>query len=274
MERVTSDAADDLSPSISRDGRRLAFESLRTGTRLVWTRDLTTGREQALTDVPSEENLPRISPDGSQVAYVIIPSKGSSGDIYIRPFAGGKPTLMCGGCDIPWGWSNDGAKLLYGDESSLKVWDLVANKHYDAIERTGHGIWSGHFSPDDRWITFTAQSGPNPQSRSFAVPFRDGETRRTGDWVPLPQSPNTASGTALSYFISKRDGFPCLWSVRQESPLAKQAEPQPLRHFHNARLSPHEDPEWRGPSVARDKVLFALTELTGNIWVAERESSR
>ena len=62
--------------------------------------------------------------------------------------------------------------------------------------------------------------------------------------------------------------------MRLNHELSANADPQPVCHFHQMRFSPPEDPEWRGLGVARDKAVFALTELTGNIWVAERESSR
>ena len=71
MQDLTHDAADDVSPSVSTDGKRMVFESNRTGKRVVWTKDLETGQEKALTNTPSGENLPLISADGSLVAYVI-----------------------------------------------------------------------------------------------------------------------------------------------------------------------------------------------------------
>ena len=33
-----------------------------------------------------------------------------------------------------------------------------------------------------------------------------------------------------------------------------------------------EDPAWLGLSIARDKIVITLVELTGNIWMAEPQS--
>jgi hypothetical protein len=45
-------------------------------------------------------------------------------------------------------------------------------------------------------------------------------------------------------------------------------KPQPVYHFHRARLSLVDDPDSKGVSVARDKIVFSLNELKGNIWSA------
>jgi hypothetical protein len=50
-------------------------------------------------------------------------------------------------------------------------------------------------------------------------------------------------------------------------------ELEPAYHFHSARrsLANVANPDRVGLSVAPDKVVFALGELTGNIWMAEPE---
>jgi hypothetical protein len=35
-----------------------------------------------------------------------------------------------------------------------------------------------------------------------------------------------------------------------------------------------DDPEWRGVSVANDKLVFTLNELKGNIWAAAAPKSQ
>ena len=71
IKQLTDNAADDLSPSVSADGKRLVFESTRSGKRVVWAKDLEQDKERALSETPSSENFPIISPDGTQVVYQV-----------------------------------------------------------------------------------------------------------------------------------------------------------------------------------------------------------
>jgi hypothetical protein len=75
------------------------------------------------------------------------------------------------------------------------------------------------------------------------------------------------------YFISDRDGFRCLWYQRLD-PATKRpvGSPAPLHHLHRARLTMmNVDNGQQAISVARDKIVFSLGELTGNVWMAEGE---
>jgi dipeptidyl aminopeptidase/acylaminoacyl peptidase len=55
------------SPTLSRDGRLLAFVSERTGKPRIWVQ-VAGGRDAALTEGP--DSSPRISPDGSSILFV------------------------------------------------------------------------------------------------------------------------------------------------------------------------------------------------------------
>jgi Tol biopolymer transport system component len=77
-------------------------------------------------------------------------------------------------------------------------------------------------------------------------------------------------GTWL-YFVSARDGYQCLWRQRlapdTRQPLGDAKE---VYHLHGARRSISSlSPPYREISVARDKLVFAMNERTGNIWMVE-----
>ena len=73
--QLTSNAGSNLTPSVSRDGRHIAFISDRTGNRNVWRMDIDGGNAVRLTGGLSDE-LPRFSPDGRWVVYSSLdPSK-------------------------------------------------------------------------------------------------------------------------------------------------------------------------------------------------------
>jgi Tol biopolymer transport system component/imidazolonepropionase-like amidohydrolase len=69
--RITEDAAVELEPAWSPDGRQLAFASDRDGHMEIWIRDLATGTETQLTRGRATAAAPAWSPDGSHVAYLL-----------------------------------------------------------------------------------------------------------------------------------------------------------------------------------------------------------
>ena len=129
--QLTHNAADDLSPSVSADGKRMVFESTRNGKRVVWAKDLETGRERPLSDRPSVENLPIISADGSQVVYEVYTSEGHPGDgLYVVPFDGGPSRQVCdGSCDQPFNWSADNMRVVFESATAdVGVLDIRTGK--------------------------------------------------------------------------------------------------------------------------------------------------
>ena len=77
----------------------------------------------------------------------------------------------------------------------------------------------------------------------------------------------------LLYFLSDRDGFRCIWAQPLDAGNERpDGEAKSVLHFHGGRRS------LRGVgnrvsairlSVARDQLVFALGELTGNIWMKD-----
>src|SRR5262245_31847119 len=68
--QLTSAGKSDRHPRWSPDGRRLLFESNRSGSVQLWVLDLDGGEARRLTDVSTEAANGVWSPDGSQIAFV------------------------------------------------------------------------------------------------------------------------------------------------------------------------------------------------------------
>ena len=87
----------------------------------------------------------------------------------------------------------------------------------------------------------------------------------------LEQQARWSPDGRLIYFVSRRDGYYCLWAQRVALGKEQPAEgPFNVAHFHKTYLSMMNVAE--GPleiSVAQDKIVFNLSELTGNIWAGE-----
>ncbi|MDH3419558.1 MAG: amidohydrolase family protein [Gammaproteobacteria bacterium] len=70
LEQLTNDAYLDIDPTFEADAGRVIFASDRAGNMDLWAIDLETKLLDQLTDEPSKDYAPAISPDGSRVAYL------------------------------------------------------------------------------------------------------------------------------------------------------------------------------------------------------------
>jgi hypothetical protein len=96
------------------------------------------------------------------------------------------------------------------------------------------------------------------------------------DWIliaddeeTLLTSPRWFADGSLLYFISGRDGRPCVWAQRLHGetmrPLGNAVE---IYHENRARYGVYGPPRYRTISVARDKLVMLMMEVTSNIWSA------
>jgi Tol biopolymer transport system component len=63
LMRLTQDPAIDQRPSLSVDGRKIAWETSRGGNFEVWVKDLVSGEEKGMTSGPLREHMPAFSRD-------------------------------------------------------------------------------------------------------------------------------------------------------------------------------------------------------------------
>ena len=63
LEQITRDLAADYAPSMSADGKKVAYVSWRSGNGEIWMKDLESGKEKPLTESSAEATSPRMSPD-------------------------------------------------------------------------------------------------------------------------------------------------------------------------------------------------------------------
>ncbi len=140
----------------------------------------------------------------------------------------------------------------------------------------GYSVTMPSLSPDLRWISFTA-ARPGKGSQTYVAPVRAAAASEEREWTAITEGrgPNLRSrrspdGSRL-YFYSSRHGSDCIW-MRQLDPATKKpvGEMQAAYHLHNPRFMSIPAPGF-GFSLARDKAVFPLREVTGNIWMAKLE---
>jgi Tol biopolymer transport system component len=140
--------------------------SLSSAIKNLVIKDLDSGRETPLTNMLTNDDKPRWSPDGSQVVYAS--EKSGKMDLWLVGTAGGEPTLITGTFSGQQGvrfisspcWLPDGQNIAFvvvtDDKRNNGIW-VVSAKRVDArkIEFTPEGtIQRIDWSPDGKKIAF------------------------------------------------------------------------------------------------------------------------
>lgn len=279
--RLSPTGAFDTHPSISADGKKMAFLSRRSGTRQVWMRDLEKGNESCLTMSRGEKSAPVIAPDGSLVAYSEIENGKSS--IYVVPANSSQPRLpqkACESCGEPSDWIPDLSGILFtsGVQKAVFRLDLKAKKSAPILRSPAFSLDQPHISPDGRWIAFVATVSLD-RARICLSPFDKGTATSPEQWIDvtdgnsLDDKPRWLDNNSLIYY-SNRDNFGCLWKLHL-NPGTKQpaGSPEAMHHFHELRLSPRtlfrSDFEI---ALTPDFVVLNMVDVTGNIWLTSFQS--
>ena len=167
----------------SRDGKWVAYVSYPE--RALWRSRIDGTERQQLTDAPVAVFLPRLSPDGTQIAYVDLQS-GQPWKIFLIPALGGTPQELIGGKDpvADPTWSPDGKRICFGRSpytaASTKKIDVIdlSSKQISTIPGS-HNFYSPRWSPDGQHLAALSAD-------SKKLLLYDFKTQRWTDWIDEP----------------------------------------------------------------------------------------
>jgi Tol biopolymer transport system component len=269
-EPLTREAAYTAYPSISMDGKKLAFQSDAEGPPKIWLMDVASRHKRKLTPLSGWDYRPEISRDGTKLAYHDITDSGKVSlmvaDVtsFEQP---GTPHEVCGEqCVIPWSWWGDNRGFLATMVGVQSIGYVAAAG--GVVEYAKGRLFQAHPSPDGKWMVI--MDGSMKIAR-----LQDGKLPDHSQWKPTGEGGDlyrwSPDGNTI-YFISSRDKFRCIWARRLD-PATKDpvGEAFPVYHSHGARLSMQSlvDSGSVGLAVARDRVVFTQAERAGNIWMGK-----
>jgi dipeptidyl aminopeptidase/acylaminoacyl peptidase len=162
------------SPSLSPDGRFVAYVRNPNVRSEVWVRDLASGREVRLTADESRTTTPLWAPTSDRLLF--RSERGPKpGDLYQRASSGaGRDELLIATANnkIPDQWSRDGRYIGYVESrgttaAGWRLWTLPVSQgpplRVDGkpmlFLADGSGETQGQLSPDGRWMAYVSPEG-------------------------------------------------------------------------------------------------------------------
>lgn len=217
--RLTNNTSDDVSPFYIPTSLRVGYLSDKNGKYQIYTSSLTGADEMEWIENDSRTfYTPIISPDESQMAYVIQSENGGT-DLFLASADGSNERALTKGSSQAWdpSWSPDGKQIVYTSDADGD-WEIYKITVADGktIRLTNNGSYDGHprWSPDGNWILFDTDREGDWEiyvMESYGQDQRALTENSTTDWMPA-WSPD---GQWIVY-VSTRDGDDEIYMVDME----------------------------------------------------------
>jgi hypothetical protein len=166
-----------------------------------------------------------------------------------------------------------------GGVATVDAVELESGRHVPLLRGEHWNLYQAHFSPDDRWLVFLANTSPNA-GRIFVARPQGMKQIPPADWLPitdgktLVDKPRFSPDGKLIYFTLDGEGSRSIQAVRFDPEKGRPiGEPFLVYDFRSPRLSM--TPVQLGAleiSVAQDKIVTLLAESNFNIWMMELEA--
>jgi len=158
--QVTTSSGDKYGPSLSSDGRKVAFHTRRGGNNDVYTVDIASGNEKKITSHSGSDLFPAFSPDGRKIAF--ISDRHGRKNLYVKSANGtGSATRLTDtsqAIDGQPSWSPDGREIAFA-EGWGETWDVkVIAAGGGASRRVTSGA-EPDWSPDGSKLVYRSSDG-------------------------------------------------------------------------------------------------------------------
>ena len=217
------------SPSVSQ--RHIAFAHAGN----IWIVERAGGSARRLTSFAGEAVNPKLSPDGSMVAFSA--QYAGNVDVYVLPIEGGEPKRLTyhPGADVVQGWTPDGNEIVFASGRAANAPSAVPRFYKVGLDGAVESAmpmpraYQGKISPDGKRIAYRMNNSWDEERRNY----RGGQNRpiwiedlSTHEVVTTPWTDSKEMDPAwigdVVYFLSDRDGVSNVWSYDTKSKALNQ----------------------------------------------------
>jgi TolB protein len=160
--QLTHDGVISVHPSISPDGRRIAYTGYQSGYPDVYVIDLASGARNRIVNFPGTNSGASFSPDGGRIALSV--SKDGNPELYTVSAGGGGARRLTHTRGVESGptWSPSGDEIIYSSDNggSPQLYRISASGGSGQLISTSHGYCTEpNWSPDGKKIAFNVRGG-------------------------------------------------------------------------------------------------------------------
>jgi eukaryotic-like serine/threonine-protein kinase len=221
---VTSFAGVQAQPTLSPDGRSVAFISNRDGSYNVYVGLVRGGELVQVTHGASLKSRPSWSPDGSTLAYAQMNDFGTM-DVWEVSALGGSPRMVLQDANDPT-WTPDSRSLLYENMVDGAIWTSgVSGENPRLLVRMdpGQAATELRMSPDSRMVAFAIRHvNSGPYGELGVADVSTGKVRVLTKDQALALSPAWAPDSRFIYFASSRGGTLNIWKIGVDGKRLRQ----------------------------------------------------
>lgn len=183
-------------PTLSPDGRRIAYVSDETSGKKLVVQELAGGQPLTIFSAPEVGHL-RWSPDGS---HLLIWTRGSvPNGVYIVPQLGGTPRRIAAGQYIAC-WSPDGSTIVVGSYRGEKIWfldTLGQEQRTVSLQGVRGSIWDMDWSPANGLLMFVSDDQQGRYAISTIRPDGTDHKRVLVENTQIPSARWAPAGDAI-----------------------------------------------------------------------------
>ena len=280
---LTDGLGDDRQPSFSPDGRRIAFQSYRSGLWHVWSVGVDGSGLRQITTGDFDDREPAWSPDGARIAF--SSDREGNYDVWSIDLESGSLSRHTSdeGNDYAPAWSPDGRHLVFVSDRSPKrglyVADVPGNASAPALVHASPDVLAGPtFSPGSERLIFQsyAQAEGSTALQLLNLGSRQVRTLSSvGDdvfpfraaWSSEKQFFYTANGNILHADLEGQATIRAF-----ELPIRFERTPYERRNRFREAAGEHAVLGIVAPDASPDGERVAFTAL-GDLWMREADGS-